>query len=309
MCEGECALRHTLETGSAVVNQAGFIVDARGRRIPISVSTALFRDEHGEVVGGAETFRDLTLVEELRKEIEGRHQVGDVVARSLAMRRVLDALPLIAESDSTVVIEGEVGTGKELLARAIHAASCRSSGPFVAVGSLLAAGLTVAMYLSGQHLRQIFFYLLGSFAQADWQSLVIGLPPRSSAPACSSSCAPGPSTRSSSATTPPATSASTSGGSGRSCLGLASLVTAAAVALAGLIGFVGLVVPHVVRLLVGPNARLVLPLSALFGATFLILADLVARIPGEVPVGVVTAVVGAPVFLILLRRFRSGYEL
>ena len=92
-------------------------------------------------------------------------------------------------------------------------------------------------------------------------------------------------------------------------LGLASLVTAAAVALAGLIGFVGLVVPHVVRLLVGPNARLVLPLSALFGAAFLILADLVARIPGELPVGVVTAVVGAPVFLILLRRFRSGYEL
>jgi PAS domain S-box-containing protein len=133
MCEGECALRHTLETGSAVVNQAGFIVDARARRIPISVSTALFRDEHGEVVGGAETFRDLTLVEELRKEIEGRHQVGDIVARSVAMRRVLDALPLIAESDSTVVIEGEDGTGKELLARAIHAASWRSSGPFVAV--------------------------------------------------------------------------------------------------------------------------------------------------------------------------------
>ena len=92
-------------------------------------------------------------------------------------------------------------------------------------------------------------------------------------------------------------------------LGLASLVTAAAVALAGLIGFVGLVVPHVLRLLVGPNARLVLPLSALFGAAFLIVADLVARIPGEIPVGVVTAVVGAPVFLVLLRRFRSGYEL
>ena len=91
-------------------------------------------------------------------------------------------------------------------------------------------------------------------------------------------------------------------------LALASLVTAAAVALAGLIGFVGLVVPHVVRLVVGPNARLVLPLSALFGASFLILADLVARIPGELPVGVITAVVGAPVFVVLLRRFRGGYE-
>jgi iron complex transport system permease protein len=65
----------------------------------------------------------------------------------------------------------------------------------------------------------------------------------------------------------------------------------------------------VVRLLVGPNARLVLPLSALFGASFLILADLIARIPGELPVGIVTAVVGAPVFIILLRRYRSGYQL
>jgi iron complex transport system permease protein len=72
---------------------------------------------------------------------------------------------------------------------------------------------------------------------------------------------------------------------------------------------VGLVVPHVVRLVVGPNARLVLPLSALFGASFLVLADLVARIPGELPVGVITALVGAPVFVVLLRRFRGGYEL
>ena len=92
-------------------------------------------------------------------------------------------------------------------------------------------------------------------------------------------------------------------------LALASLVTAAAVSLAGLIGFVGLVVPHVVRILVGPNARLVLPLSAIFGAAFLILADLVARIPGELPVGVVTAVVGAPVFVLLLRRYRGAYQL
>jgi len=79
--------------------------------------------------------------------------------------------------------------------------------------------------------------------------------------------------------------------------------------MAGLIGFVGLVVPHVVRLVVGPNARLVLPLSAVYGAAFLVLADLAARLPGELPVGVITAIVGAPFFLLLLRRFRTGYEL
>jgi iron complex transport system permease protein len=68
-------------------------------------------------------------------------------------------------------------------------------------------------------------------------------------------------------------------------------------------------VPHIVRLLVGPNARLVLPLSALFGASFLAGADLLARLPGELPVGIITAVVGAPFFLSLLRRIRTGYEL
>jgi len=81
------------------------------------------------------------------------------------------------------------------------------------------------------------------------------------------------------------------------------------VAVSGLIGFVGLVAPHVVRLMVGPNARLVLPLAALLGASLMVGADLVARLLGEIPVGVVTAVIGAPFFLFLLRRTRTGYEL
>ena len=79
--------------------------------------------------------------------------------------------------------------------------------------------------------------------------------------------------------------------------------------IAGLIGFVGLVVPHVVRLVVGPNARRVLPLSALIGASLLAAADLVARLARRDPGRVVTAVIGAPFFLVLLRRARSGYEL
>ncbi len=133
MCESDCALRRTLETGDPVVNRAAFIVDANGRRIPISVSTALLRNSNGEVVGGAETFRDLTLIEELRKEIAGRFKVGDIVSRSPAMRQVLEVLPKIAESESTVLLQGETGTGKELVARAIHGLSNRRDGPFVAV--------------------------------------------------------------------------------------------------------------------------------------------------------------------------------
>ena len=90
---------------------------------------------------------------------------------------------------------------------------------------------------------------------------------------------------------------------------LATMTTAAAVAITGLIGFVGLVVPHVVRLLVGAPARRVVPLSAIFGAILLVLADLVARLLGDLPVGVVMAILGAPFFLVLLHQTRSGYEL
>lgn len=92
---------------------------------------------------------------------------------------------------------------------------------------------------------------------------------------------------------------------------LASLATAAAVSISGLIGFVGLIVPHVVRLIVGPDARRVLPLALLGGGIFLLLADIVARMaipPQEIPIGVVTALTGGPFFLLLLRRRRRYLE-
>lgn len=88
----------------------------------------------------------------------------------------------------------------------------------------------------------------------------------------------------------------------------ASLITAAGVAVAGVIGFVGLVIPHALRLFVGSDHRTLLPLSTLTGAAFLIVADLGARVmlaPVEVPIGVVTAFVGVPVFLVLLRRSQA----
>jgi len=93
-------------------------------------------------------------------------------------------------------------------------------------------------------------------------------------------------------------------------LALGSLLTAAAVSIGGLIGFVGLVMPHAIRLSLGPDHRLLLPASALAGAAFVVIADLLARIilaPAEIPVGIITAVVGAPFFLYLLRRSRKEY--
>jgi iron complex transport system permease protein len=177
-----------------------------------------------------------------------------------------------------------------------------------AVGSLLAAGLAMAMYLSGAALRQIFSYLLGGFDTSSWSQLA-GAAPLVAIGSLfillraralnglllgeETAVHLGVDVRRERAI----------------LLSLASLVTAAAVAVSGLIGFVGLVVPHVVRLIVGPNARLVLPLSALAGAALLAFADLAARLLGDIPVGVVTAVIGAPFFLLLLRRSRTGYEL
>jgi len=83
------------------------------------------------------------------------------------------------------------------------------------------------------------------------------------------------------------------------------------VSISGLIGFVGLVIPHVTRLIFGPDHRLLLPASALVGALFLVLADLVARLilaPAEVPVGIITALIGAPFFIYLLRRSKKEYS-
>ena len=93
-------------------------------------------------------------------------------------------------------------------------------------------------------------------------------------------------------------------------LGLGSLLTAAAVSISGLVGFVGLVVPHAVRLVFGPDHRFLLPAAALCGGAFLVLADLLARTllaPTEIPLGILTAIIGAPFFIYLLRRTRREY--
>ncbi len=93
-------------------------------------------------------------------------------------------------------------------------------------------------------------------------------------------------------------------------LAVGALMTGAAVALSGLVGFVGLIVPHVTRILLGPGHRLLLPASLLCGAIFLVIADLIARTviaPQEIPLGVVTALIGAPFFIILLRRTKKEY--
>jgi PAS domain S-box-containing protein len=133
MCETDCALRRTMKYGKSFVDTSTYFINSDKHRIPVVVSTSLLKDKDGTVLGGVEIFRDMSLVEELRKELDGRFQIGDMVSRSQSLLKIFKILPQVAESESTVLIEGETGTGKELLARALHDLSARRNKPFIAI--------------------------------------------------------------------------------------------------------------------------------------------------------------------------------
>ena len=133
VCETDCTLAETMQTGKPIMNKAVHIIDANGKRRAITISTALLKDEAGKVIGGVETFRDMSMIEQLRKEIEGRYSCEDIISQSHKMQNLFAILPNIAESNTTILIEGESGTGKELFARAIHNLSFRKDKPFIAV--------------------------------------------------------------------------------------------------------------------------------------------------------------------------------
>lgn len=158
MCETDCALGRTLKSKRPVIGQSSYIVRSDGSRIPISVSTAVLRDASGRVIGGAETFRDLSELEALREQLAGRFRAGDLVSRSPLMQRLFEVLPTIAASPSTVLILGETGTGKEVVARTIHDLSPRRARPFVAVNC---GALPEALLES-----ELFGYRAGAFTGA-----------------------------------------------------------------------------------------------------------------------------------------------
>lgn len=158
ICQTSCALRRTLETGTEAIDLVVDILDADGRRLPISVCTAVLRGTKGEVIGGVETFRDLSAVEELRKELTGKYSFEDIISKNHEILKIFDILPDVAESDSTVLIQGPSGSGKELFARAIHNLGPRSRGPYVVVN----CGAIPDTLLESE----LFGYVRGAFTNA-----------------------------------------------------------------------------------------------------------------------------------------------
>ena len=133
ICRGTCAIQYTIETGHPVMNLTVHLTNKEGLRIPVDVSTALFRDKKGNLIGGVETFRDLRKVKELHKKLEQTYSFEDIISKSPKIREILDILPSVATTSSSVLVTGESGTGKELFARAIHNLSGRAKNPFVAI--------------------------------------------------------------------------------------------------------------------------------------------------------------------------------
>ena len=132
-CGENCPIAMSLYSGQPVASHVITITSKEGRKIPVSVCASPLADNEGNIIGGVETFRDLTEVYNARRQLRKRSTFGDVISKNAAMQRIFEILPEIARSDSNVLILGESGTGKELIARATHSYSNRRKGPFVTV--------------------------------------------------------------------------------------------------------------------------------------------------------------------------------
>lgn len=178
-----------------------------------------------------------------------------------------------------------------------------------AFSSMLAAVMSFLMLVSGHTLRRVVLWTMGGVTASSWPQLRIVVPLILAGVAAAYALAND-------------LNAFLLGEEQAAYLGvnverrklvllmLGSLLTGAAVSVSGLVGFIGLVVPHVARLIFGPDHRLLLPISTLMGGLFLVLADLLARLllaPAEIPVGIITAMIGAPFFIYLLRRNKREY--
>lgn len=158
ICQELCPLKQSIASQQRIENREVKVLTKQGRRLPILISTSALINEEGMVIGGVEMFRDISTENALKKQLYSSYCFEDVVTKSPAMKSVLDMLPLVAVSQSTVLINGESGTGKELIARAIHNLGPRCKFPFVAINC---AALPDTLLES-----ELFGYTRGAFTDA-----------------------------------------------------------------------------------------------------------------------------------------------
>ena len=158
ICQQDCPLKRSVRTMEKTEDREVTILTKDDKKLVISISTAAMTDDAGNVIGGVEMFRDLSQVIELRKKLEKSYVFEGIVSKNLQMQKIKERLPLFAASPSTVLIEGPSGTGKDLVARAIHNLSPRKDAPFVTVNcSALPDNLLES---------ELFGYVQGAFTDA-----------------------------------------------------------------------------------------------------------------------------------------------
>ncbi len=131
LCQRGCIVQQALEEDAPVLRSSLTIVNSADEKIPVSSCTAVLKDPSGRAIGAVETFRDLSDVQQLRRELAGRRTFAEIISKNDKMRRLIDMLEMVAEKDIPVLLEGERGTEKEILAKALHALSGRRNKPLV----------------------------------------------------------------------------------------------------------------------------------------------------------------------------------
>jgi iron complex transport system permease protein len=245
-----------------------------------------------------------------------RNPLADPYLLGVAAGAGLGATLAIAYGAGGALLAPAAFVGAALAVAAAYGLGRSAGGPR-GTTALILAGVVVALFLTAvqtllqqqrsETLREVYAWILGGFGGADWVAVLV------TAPYVALSCAVILLHRRTLDVLrlgdDEASSLGVDAGRVRLLLvGAATLGTAAAVAVSGLIGFVGIIAPHVIRLLVSPSYRAIVPLALLGGATFLVLADVLARTilaPAELPIGVITAFFGAPFFAMVLRSTRG----
>lgn len=158
ICNKRCALKDTIKNEEPIENVRVVIISREGCEIPISVTTTLLKDKNNEIIGAVEFFRDISELEHLKKHVEQKRTLQEIISVNPDMKQLISLLPNIAECNCNVLIQGPSGSGKELFAQVIHNLSPRKYGPYVTINC---AALPATLLES-----ELFGYEKGAFTDA-----------------------------------------------------------------------------------------------------------------------------------------------